>query len=447
MSTEPNLLSLLDLSDVKGPVGPHLPRPDIIGEGPVAVVREIIAEIREGGDAALLACTERFDGVALESPSVDLAEAKAAAERIDPELRVSLEVAADRIRRFHEHQIRPASVVEHDGVTVTAWDQPLGRAGCYVPGGRAAYPSTVLMTAVIAKVAGVPEVVLTVPPGPDGKVPDVVLAAAHVAGVDEICSVGGAQAIAALAHGTETLDPVDVIVGPGNVFVSLAKREVAGIVAVPSSFPGPSEVVVVADAEVPAELAAIDIVLQAEHGPDGLAWLVCWDEDVAVRVGAEVHRITAASPRRAEIESTLSVNGRAVLCSGPAQALAVVDEIAPEHAEFLGPEAEELAERVRNAGAVFKGVNAPASFGDYLAGPSHVLPTDGTARFASALGVNDFTKHMHIVEMTDRAVAELGPHLVRIAEAEGLDAHADSVRRRLDRASAQLHAGNPQQEA
>jgi histidinol dehydrogenase len=287
------------------------------------------------------------------------------------------------------------------------------------------------MTAVPARVAGVDEVVVCVPPGSDGLIPDATLAAAAVAGVDAVHPVGGAQAIAALAYGTASIDPVDVIVGPGNVYVAVAKQEVAGAVGIPVGFTGPSEVVVIADATVPPEFAAVDVVVQAEHGPDGLAWLITWDEAVAAAAEGAIEEIVAASPRRSDIEATLAVAGICVLVDGPVEALAVADEIAPEHLQLMCADAGELALKVRNAGAVFCGPWSPASLGDYMAGPSHVLPTAGTARFAGALTVSDFTKDVHVVTADRTAIERLGPHIVTLAEVEGLDAHAESVRMRL----------------
>ena len=286
------------------------------------------------------------------------------------------------------------------------------------------------MTVVPARVAGVEVVVLCVPPGPDGRVADVTLAAAAVAGVDAVYAVGGAQAVAAMAYGTASIPAVDVIAGPGNVYVALAKREVAGQVGVPSAFAGPSEVVVVADATVPPEFAAIDVVVQAEHGPDGLAWLVTWDEAVADAVEAEVLRIAEVAPRRSDITATLVASGWSVLVDGPDEALAIADAIAPEHLQLMVAGAGDMAERVHNAGAVFCGPWSPASLGDYVAGPSHVLPTAGTARFAGALTVSDFTRDIHLITADRRALLRLAPHVVALAGAEGLDAHAESVRLR-----------------
>ena len=376
--------------------------------------------------------TNRFDGVELEAILVDPTEVAAAPERIQPEVLAALEVAAKAVRRHHVDQVRPEHRSEEDGLVIRSLFRPVERVGCYVPGGRAAYPSTVLMTAVPAQVAGVGEVVLCVPPGADGKIADVTLAAAAVAGVDAVYAVGGAQAVAAMAYGTETVPAVDVIVGPGNLYVSLAKREVAGDVGVPSAFAGPSEVVVVADASVPAPFAAVDLVVQAEHGPNGLAWLVTWDEEVAEAVEAEVVRMVAEAPRREDITATLADAGWSVLVDGPDQALAVADAIAPEHLQLMVDGAEVLAERVRHAGAVFCGPWSPASLGDYVAGPSHVLPTAGTARFSGALSVADFTKEVHVVTADEGALRRLAPHVEALANAEGLDAHARSVRIRTD---------------
>jgi histidinol dehydrogenase len=425
------MLDRLDLRGARGDLADLLPRPQVAGDEPVAAVRAILDEVRAGGDAALRACTERFDGVSLDDLRVPPAEIAAALEAVPADLRAALEAAAERIASYQRATVAPEVVHRHDGIRVRELRRPVDRAGLYVPGGRASYPSTVLMTAVPARVAGVPELALCVPPDRSGRVPTEVLAAAALAEVDEVWRVGGAQAVGALAFGTESVRPVDVIVGPGNVYVSVAKREVAGLVGVPSAFAGPSEVVVVADATAPVEAAAVDVVVQAEHGPAGLAWLVTWDEAVADAVSAEVARLVAASPRRSEIESTLAEGGYAVVCDGPEQALAVANTIAPEHLELITEDPEALLPLVRSAGAVFCGPWAPASVGDYVAGPSHVLPTFGSARFASALRVDDFVKHVHVVDLDRDALARVGPHVAALAEAEGLAAHALSVRLRV----------------
>ena len=426
------MLTRLDLRGGRGPVAARLPRPAPASAGPLEAVRAIVAAVRERGDEALRELTERFDGAVPASLTVTPDEIAEAAARTPVEVRDALAAAAANVEAYHQHQLLDDVIHERNGVTVTERHRPVRRAGCYVPGGRAAYPSTLIMTAVPAKVASVDEIAVCVPPGPDGRIADVTLAAAAAVGVDEVHPVGGAQAVAALAYGTESIGAVDVIVGPGNAYVALAQREVAGVVGVPAAFAGPSEVVVVADSGADPTFAAADVILQAEHGPDGLAWLVTWDEAAAAAVEAEVSRLTARADRRDEIEATLRNSGYSVLCTGVEQALEVVNEIAPEHLELIVQDPEALVPRVRNAGAVFCGPWAPASVGDYAAGPNHVLPTDGTARFAGALGVRDFLRSTHIVRTGRDGLESLAPHVIALAEAEGLTAHAQSVRLRLD---------------
>ena len=407
-----------------------LPRPEAAKELPVAAVQAILADVRARGDAAVRECTERFDGVSVDDLRVPAAELDRALDTTPAALREALETARDNIAAFHRHQAPVDTAHERDGVAVRELRRPVDRAGLYVPGGRARYPSTVLMTAVPARAAGVDEVVLCVPPGRDGSVPAVTLAAAALAGVDEVYRVGGAQAVAAMAYGTESIRPVDVIVGPGNVYVAVAQREVAaeGVVGVPAPFAGPSEVVVVADETTPVECAAVDLVVQAEHGPDGLAWLITPSPSVADAVGAAVADLVARSPRRTDIEATLSDGGYAVVVDSLEAAMEVSNAIAPEHLELMTADPEALVPRVRHAGAVFCGPWAPASVGDYVAGPSHVLPTYGSARFAGALRVDDFVKTVHVINVDRPTLGRLAPHVVALAEAEGLSAHAESVR-------------------
>ena len=426
------MLNRLDLRGVAD-VAAHLPRPTVDGDEPVAAVRSILAAVRDRGDDALRDYTAEFDGVTLSELTIPAAELRAALDSISAEERQALELARDRIVAHHRAQL--SDPVEHDdgGVHIRSYRRPVDRVGCYVPGGRASYPSTLLMTAVPALVAGVPEVVVCVPPDrTTGKVAPITLAAAAVAGLHEVHPVGGAQAVAALAYGTDSIPAVDVICGPGNKYVALAKQEVAGTVGIAAAFAGPSEVVVVADDSVPADFAAIDVILQAEHGPDGLAWLITWDEAVADEVTAAVTRLTEAAPRRDDIASTLAEGGYAVVVDSPEAAIEVSNAVAPEHLELLCRDAEGLVPSVRNAGAIFIGPWSPASVGDYVAGPSHVLPTYGTARFSSALTVDDFLKHHHVITV-DRTVHEpggLGDAVATLADAEGLDAHAESIRLR-----------------
>jgi histidinol dehydrogenase len=430
------VLTRLDLRGQGGDLTGKLPRPSQAGDAPLEAVRAILADVRARGDAAVREYTERFDKVAIDELRVPPDEVAAALDTLPLPLREALEAARTAIEGYHRSQVRADARHSADGVVIRDLRRAVDRAGVYVPGGRARYPSTVLMTAVPARVAGVPGIALCVPPEADGKVPAVTLAAAALAGVDEVYRIGGAQAIGALAYGTETVRPVDVIVGPGNVYVALAKREVAGegTVGVPAGFAGPSEVVVVADETVPIDCAAIDVIVQAEHGPDGLAWLVTWSEDVAEAVSEAVARLVASAPRRGEIEATLAQGGYAVVVEGPEQALAVANAIAPEHLQLMCAGAEDLLGLVRHAGAVFTGPWAPAAVGDYLAGPSHVLPTFGSARFASGLRVDDFVRTIHAVTLDEAAVARLAPHVAALAEAEGLAAHALSVRLRTSEA-------------
>lgn len=427
------LLTTIDLRGHSGDLRAALPAPEIVDDGAAAAaVRAILADVRARGDAALRDTTERFDRVRIDDIRVAPEEVKAALGQIPAALRQAFEGAHDNIADYHRSQIHPDSRYERDGVVIRELRKPVDRAGLYVPGGRAPLASTVLMTAAAARVAGVAELAMCSPPGPDGRLAPAILAAAAIAGVDEVYRVGGAQAVAALAYGTESVPAVDVIVGPGNRYVAIAERLVAGegAVGVPSAFTGPSEVAVVADGTTDATFAAVDLVVQAEHGPDGLAYLITWSEDAAARIGAEVERITRESPRRAEIEATLDRGGFSVLVDGPEQAMAVANAVAAEHLELMSADPEALVPHLRSAGAVFLGPWAPASAGDYAAGPNHVLPTARSARFGSALRVDDFCKYIHVVDVDHRGLERLAPTVEAMADSEGLAAHADSVRYR-----------------
>lgn len=426
---------MLNRLDLRGRTGDSLvadlPRPDPAGEGPTDAVRSIIAQVRAGGDAAIRELTEKFDGVDIADSRVSRQELEAALGAIPAELADALREATDAVREFHVAQLRNDHTVVRGGITVTGRSVPVDRAGCYVPGGRGAYPSSVLMTVIPAQVAGVPEIVLCVPPDREtGKIAPSTLAAAAIAGADEVRAIGGAQAIAAMAYGTETLRPVDVIAGPGNAYVAIAKREVAGRVGVPMAFAGPSEIVVVADNTAPTDFIAIDLMVQAEHGPDGLAWFVTWDEAVAEAVDESLTRLVAQASRQKEIEATFASGGFCALVDSPEAAIAVVNHIAAEHVEVMTADAAAMAAGIRHAGAVFLGPLAPASIGDYFAGPSHVLPTFGTARFGSALTVDDFTKQVHVIDVNRVGFDAAAPVVAAIADAEGLATHAESVRLR-----------------
>jgi len=399
----------------------------------VTAVRAILADVRTRGDAAVRDYTERFDGVTLGSLRVPPGALTRALADAPDDLVAALTAARDAIRDFHESQRRAPHTHVRDGVTVRGRTVPVDRAGLYVPGGRGAYPSSVLMTAVPARVAGVTDVVLCVPPDRStGEIAPATLTAAALAGIDEVYAIGGAQAIGAMAYGTESIAPVDVIVGPGNVYVAIAKREVAGVVGVPSAFAGPSEIVVVADDTTPVAYAAVDVIVQAEHGPDGQAWLITWSEAAAAAIDGAIADMVAAAPRQAEIESTLRNGGWLALVDGPEQAIEVANLVAPEHLQLMCADPESLVPSVRHAGAVFCGPLAPASIGDYVAGPSHVLPTNRTARFGSALTVDDFVKQVHVVTVDRDGFDGVASVVETLAAAEGFDAHAESVRLRVE---------------
>jgi len=399
----------------------------------LAAVRDILAAVRRTGDAALVELTSRFDGVSLAPGGIrvgaeELAEAWAS---LDDQLRSALERAAERIRAYHRRDESAPHRYEADGVVVAERELPVDRAGIYVPGGRADYPSTLLMTAIPAQAAGVGEIALCVPPRPDGSLPASVAGAAHMLGIGEVYRVGGAQAIGAMAYGTESIRSVDVICGPGNAYVALAKAEVARDVGV-ESLAGPSECVVLADAGAPVDAVAADLMAQAEHGPGGFAMLVTWSDEVARSVLASLERFVRDSGRREEIISTFSAGGRLVLCSDADQAVAVANAAAAEHLQLMVADPDALLSGVRHAGAVFCGYDTPVTLGDYVAGPSHVLPTAGTARFASALRPADFRKSMHVVSASRAGLAEIGPVAATIARAEGLPSHALTIDVRLE---------------
>jgi histidinol dehydrogenase len=426
------VLNRLDLRGVPTTdLAGRLPRPSVGGAGPIAAVRAILDDVRERGDAAVRQYTEQFDGVTLGDLRVDPTDIAEALATSAPDLRAALEAARDSIRAFHVDQLRGDHRYERDGIVVRGRQVAVDRAGLYVPGGRGSYPSSVLMTAVPARVAGVGEIVLCVPPDrATGAIAPSTLAAAAIAGVDEVYAIGGAQAIAAMAFGTESIRPVDVIAGPGNVYVAIAKREVAGVVGVPSAFAGPSEIVVIADDSTPPTFAAIDVMVQAEHGPDGLAWLITWSPAAADAIDAELERLVARAPRRTEIEGNFANGGHLALVDGPEAAVAVANLIAPEHLQLMNDDPEALVPLVRHAGAVFCGTLAPASIGDYIAGPSHVLPTFGSARYGSALTVDDFVKQVHVISLDRPAFDRVAPHVETLARVEGFDAHAESIRLR-----------------
>ncbi|TMK49496.1 MAG: histidinol dehydrogenase [Actinobacteria bacterium] len=414
---------------------PHtpIPRPvtgDEAGSAALEAVRGVIADVRRRGDAALRELTERFDGARLDTvrvPEQDIKEAAAAAPQ---GLLDAMHEAAARIRAFAEHQRIAPWKATIGGASVGETVQPLGRAGIYVPGGRAAYPSSVLMCAVPASVAGVAEVALCTPPAADGSVPAPTLAAAHVAGVTEVYRVGGAQAVAALAYGTASIPRVEVIVGPGNIYVALAKREVAGVVQI-DNVAGPSEIAIVAGEGVDPAIVAADLIAQAEHGPNGSFPLITWDEALVPAVEAALERTLATIGAGPELRSILEAGCSAVLVAGQEQGLEAAERFAPEHIELLFEGAADTAEHLRNAGAIFVGPWSPVSLGDYLAGSNHVLPTAASARFASGLRTSHFQRASAVIAGTRESLQAARPHVAAFAEAEGLPNHARAVEARF----------------
>jgi len=397
-----------------------------------AAVAAIIAEVRRRGDAALIDYTRRFDRLTLtpQTLRVPQAESDAATAACDAETIRALELAAERIADYHRRQ-KPEDLDYRDAAGVRLGHRwtAVEAAGLYVPGGTAAYPSSVLMNALPAKVAGVERLVMTVPT-PDGVVVPLVLAAARLAGVTEVYRVGGAQAIAALAFGTGTIAKVDKIVGPGNAYVAAAKRQVFGTVGI-DMIAGPSEILVVADADNRPDFIAADLLSQAEHDTAAQAILITDDAGFAEAVAAEVEKQLGALPRTAIARESWQAHGAIITVAALDEAVPLIDRIAPEHLELAVADPDALAAKVRNAGAIFLGRYTPEAIGDYLAGPNHVLPTARSARFASGLSVLDFMKRSSIIACDARALAAIGPAAVRLAEAEGLDAHARSVALRL----------------
>ncbi len=407
-----------------------LPRPQHPPHASLEAVTAIIEEVRLRGDDAVLEYGRTFDGVEPNPYMYNPADLRQALENIDPALAVALTRARDRVADLAKDELPRPTHRRSEGISISGRWVPVERAGCYVPGGKARYPSSVIHTAMFAKVAGVRFIVVATPPQVDGTVDAATLAAASLVGVDLVLAAGGAQAIAALTYGTQSLAPVDVIAGPGNLYVSLAQRLVAHRVGVPSAFAGPSEVVVVAGPSTPPEFAAIDIAVQAEHGPDGLAWLITWDEPYGEKVSESLTQLLTTTPRHEQIRGTLSTGGFHAHVRDRDQALEVAELIAPEHLELLYPEAVVDSQAISHAGAIFVGEYGTAAWGDYVAGPSHVLPTHESARFGSVLGVEDFLRRVHTVEITpdyDRSLAEAA---ITLAEAEGLAAHAESIRLR-----------------
>ena len=395
------------------------------------VVARIVEDVRTSGDAALRRYTHELDGVELGDLTVSEAELEDAVASVDSGLRLALEQAAARVRAFHERCRRSSWLDFSESGALGQLVVPLDSVGVYAPGGRAAYPSTVLMAAVPARVAGVRRVVIATPPGPDGSPNPSVLAAARIAGVDAVYRVGGAQAIAALALGTATVERVDKIVGPGNVFVVLAKQAVAGTVGI-DGLPGPTETVVVADGTSNPAWIAADMLAQAEHDPLAQSILICSEQAVAEAVAGEIERQLEGAPRADVIRESFSTRGAIVVAASIDEAIDFANDHAPEHLCLSVADPWRYVSRVRNAGGVFVGEGSVEAVGDYTAGPSHIMPTGGTARFASPLNLDDFTKIISVFSFDQGALGALADPAITLARAEGLAAHAAAIQARLD---------------
>ncbi len=390
-------------------------------------VRRILEDVLDRGDEAVGEYTRRFDGVDLppQEWELDATAWQGALGRISPELRSALTRAVDRVRAYHEHQRDPGfTLAEADGSVVGMKVTPLDRVGLYVPGGKASYPSSVVMNAVPALVAGVQEIVAVVPPQ---GVTDAVLAACALSGVTRIFRIGGAQAVAALAYGTATVPRVDKIVGPGNRWVAEAKRQVVGLVGI-DMIAGPTEILIIADGTAQPARVAADLIAQAEHDEDAVAWCVTTDPALAEALPEALESALARAPRAAIARTALERNGLLVLVPTMREAIEVANRRAPEHLAIVTEGAERVAGGIRHAGAIFLGDDTPEPVGDYLAGPSHVLPTSGTARYASPLGVYDFVKRTSVIRYTRARLAEDTDAIIALAEAEGLYGHAEAVR-------------------
>lgn len=427
---------MLEIIDGREQLAPlHIPRPKPVAgrDDPAQVVAQIISEVRKRGDEALFGYVQSLDGVRVEAGAlrVDEEVIAQAPNLVRPELLEALEVMAERLRSTCERQLPADWIDQRSDEQVGELIRPLRRVGVYVPGGRASYPSSVVMAAVPAGVAGVETIVVASPPGPNGNLPEPVLAACAVSGVSEVYKMGGAHAIAALAYGTESVRPVDKIVGPGNVYVTLAKRAVRDWVGIDTEA-GPTEILIVADEGADANVLAADLIAQAEHGPNGSHVLVTWVPELAERVNEALELHVARHERSGDVENALIEGGRAVLVRDLDHALETVNAFAPEHLQldFEGDHAS--LDRIRNAGSVFVGPYSPVATGDYVGGTNHVLPTGAAARWSSGLGVADFVKRIYVSSFEASALTRLAPHIDALARAEGLPGHARSVHARLD---------------
>ncbi len=429
------MIPIISSGDVRGLQSRVMSRSQLTRDDVTDRVKEIVRRVRAEGNAALFDYTARFDKAALTAETVQVSreEIEQAYRAASPAWIDAMREAARRIAAFHEKQKQNTWIDFQPGIALGQKITPLNRVGVYVPGGTAAYPSSVLMNIIPARVAGVKEIVMVTPPGADGHVSyPLTLAAADIAGADRIFKVGGAQAIAALAFGTESIPRVDKITGPGNIYVTVAKREVFGHVGI-DMVAGPSEVLVVADESADPRWVAADLLSQAEHDPLAAAILVTDSETLAGQVDAELLRQTALLPRRDVVEKSLGAYGTIVVCPDLNECAAIVNAIAPEHCELFVREPYALLPNIDNAGAIFLGAWSPEPLGDYLAGPNHVLPTSGTARFFSPLSVDDFVKKSSIICATKEELESVSEQVMLLARREGLDAHANAVAIRFDK--------------
>ncbi len=390
------------------------------------IVSGIIDNVRKNGDIALKAYTEKFDGAKLESLLVTAGEIDEAVNSVEPQFLEILKKAAENIRKFHSRQKREGFSIEENGVVIGQKIMPVERAGLYVPGGTAAYPSTVLMDSIPAKIAGVNEVVMVTPPSKDGKVNPAILAAAYVAGIDKIFKVGGAQAIAALAYGTESIPKVDKIVGPGNAFVAEAKKQVFGLVSI-DMIAGPSEILVVADGKSNPRYVAADLLSQAEHDKLASAVLVTDSEELAEAVQGEIETQLSKLAREEIARASIDQNGKIIVADTLDVVIDIANEIAPEHLELVVDNPFDYLGKIKHAGSVFMGRDCPEALGDYFAGPNHTLPTSGTARFSSPLSVDDFIKKTQFTYYTPEALDKVADDIAFFANKEGLTGHARSA--------------------
>ncbi len=397
-------------------------------------VNEMIRQVRARGDEALFEYTQKFDGCRLTAETVKVSqeEIRQAYREVSPEFLEVMKKSAANITRFHEKQLHNSWFLpEENGTILGQKITPIAVSGVYVPGGKAPYPSSVLMNVLPARVAGVPRIIMTTPPGPDGKVNPNILAAADIAGVNEIYKAGGAQAIAAMAFGTESIPKVDKITGPGNIFVALAKKACFGYVSI-DSIAGPSEILVLADESATPGYVAADLLSQAEHDEMASAILITTSKDLADRVSEEVTALTGRLSRKEIIEKSLENYGYILIAKDMDEALCAVNEIASEHLEILTQNPFEIMTKVKNAGAIFLGEYSSEPLGDYFAGPNHILPTNGTARFFSPLNVDDFLKKTSIISYSREALSKVHKQIEMFAEKEGLTAHANSIRVRFE---------------